>query len=651
MRSGSLLVLLSFVCACAPDRLQDVEQSVILSPAAVSFGRVITGTQRSRAVEVHNAGRSAMVFAARVQGPGAFSTPPAGSTWQVEAGGHRTLELLFAPQEPGLADGVLVVEAAGRRWEVALSAEAVVAEACETQNPCEVAAFDPDLGCVSRPAAEGALCSSPCVVEGVCQSGRCVGTAESCDDGNACTTDSCDATRGCRHDSRVCDVPADPCQAAACDPVSGCTTVDVVDGTACGPTDCVTANVCLSGQCRAVPAVDGLECAPATPCQAAGRCAAGTCATPQATPPAPTWSYAPAPGRSLWRAQPPAVDAQGNLYVAEYSEDGTDSAQLVSFTSTGFERFRTHLPRGAWWLAVHPDVPQVLAFGHQLQAYDTTGKRQWSISLPEVVTGESPGAYSAVALSQPARWAVMVNTGVSAHKGTVVVLDAPTGAVSWKRTWDGDVSPLASGDGQQIVVGGSPCWGQMRATETVDSGSGTTVATGPAGRHRAWTRDLVVLSSSDAIRYLDSSGQELARSSVAPQDLLLARISPRHIWQLSIRPYMAALEVQARTGWLRTSVQLPADDASSLVLTNRASALLLLHQGNSDFLHEVREDGTTAYTCPLAGPEIDWISVGDEQIVGFSGTTLRAWKAPGLRPASEGFTEHGGGPSRSGRAR
>jgi alpha-tubulin suppressor-like RCC1 family protein len=123
---------------------------------------------------------------------------------------------------------------------------------------------EPDVSghaCVVSVAPDGERCSDACLTEGTCHAGVCEGTARSCDDGDACTVDVCEAATGCGHVPRVCPAPADPCRAAACDPLGGCLEIVASDGTRCGPSDCVTAHVCIAGACVARPVPASAACA------------------------------------------------------------------------------------------------------------------------------------------------------------------------------------------------------------------------------------------------------------------------------------------------------------------------------------------------------------------------------------------------------
>jgi hypothetical protein len=212
---------------------------------------------------------------------------------------------------------------------------------CMPSAPCHDSRFVVDAGtCVETVSPDDTPCTSQvaCLDSAACFQGECVGRAAACSDGNACTEDACDLVAGCIHfdTSARCPAASDPCHAASCDADAGCGVTEVPDGTLCGLHDCITAAVCLAGECKMGVAVpEGFECIPASPCQAAGRCRSQVCVQPPPVPLVPAWSYDPWPN-SVYGVPAPFVDGQGNAYW--YEEGG--SVELVSVTPQGFMRFR-----------------------------------------------------------------------------------------------------------------------------------------------------------------------------------------------------------------------------------------------------------------------------------------------------------------------
>ncbi len=79
--------------------------------------------------------------------------------------------------------------------------------ACGDGNLCTDDSCDASTGCVNL--ANAATCSdgSVCTLSDACSEATCkAGTAQSCDDSNACTIDSCDAIKGCQHTLMTCGV-------------------------------------------------------------------------------------------------------------------------------------------------------------------------------------------------------------------------------------------------------------------------------------------------------------------------------------------------------------------------------------------------------------------------------------------------------------
>jgi len=154
---------------------------------------------------------------------------------------------------------------------------------CDDGNLCTADSCDPVLGCQSAPVADGTSCADGTVCNGAetCVAGTCTaGTPLVCDDGNVCTADSCDPVLGCQSapvadgtscaDGTVCNgaetcvagtctagTPlvcddGNPCTADSCDALLGCQSTAVADGTSCADgTVCNGAETCVAGACTA----------------------------------------------------------------------------------------------------------------------------------------------------------------------------------------------------------------------------------------------------------------------------------------------------------------------------------------------------------------------------------------------------------------
>jgi hypothetical protein len=261
---------------------------------------------------------------------------------EVPGGTEVSLEVVFTPSVLGPATGTLFLDDVA----VPVTGEGVEATACAASTPCDEVHFDPDsLSCVHSVSEDGAQCADElqCIEAGSCRSGVCVGQAARCDDADACTTDACAIGRGCQHSATECASPANPCLAPTCDPLLGCGSAPVQDGTPCGAVSCELANICLAGACRAVVPPEGFTCAPESACRGEGVCHQRACVVPQETDLHPRWTYTSNDGDFRFEG---VTDAQGNWYWVECGgptkpSTPTYRCTAVSVTAEGFERFRT----------------------------------------------------------------------------------------------------------------------------------------------------------------------------------------------------------------------------------------------------------------------------------------------------------------------
>lgn len=177
---------------------------------------------------------------------------------QVARSSHSNITVRYAPTAAGHDSTKLFVGTLA----VPLSGDARAEADCPPKL-CNDVFFDTlSRSCASKPVDDGTACHTGCTA-GACQSGTCVGSPISCDDGNGCTVDSCSEPGGCSHSAQSCPAPSDPCKAGACDPVKGCIEQAVPDGTSCGEDLCVssTSAICLSGSCVRRPRLAGTRCA------------------------------------------------------------------------------------------------------------------------------------------------------------------------------------------------------------------------------------------------------------------------------------------------------------------------------------------------------------------------------------------------------
>jgi hypothetical protein len=275
---------------------------VRFSQEELAFPATYVGASREGGVRVVSAGRSTVrVTWNRVQEPFSVEELPE----RVRPSEESTVKVRFAPHAEGTFSATLVgTEEGGRTVKLRLSGEARPAPPCPAPVACHRFTFDVAREeCVEEVLEDGTACDpgNACVLDAVCQQGRCKGRERVCDDGNACTTDVCSPLDGCQ------SVPAPPCpgdgtcQEGWCDPQRGCQLRPAPNGTFCGEArGCDLADVCVEGACVKRDPPDHFVCAPASPCQGEGRCQGSVCVRPPAAVLVPDWTYdAAAEGRKL----------------------------------------------------------------------------------------------------------------------------------------------------------------------------------------------------------------------------------------------------------------------------------------------------------------------------------------------------------------
>ncbi|MBK7857321.1 MAG: tenascin-X [Archangiaceae bacterium] len=290
---GKLTVALVLVLAasCREPGLQSSMGQLHLEPERVSFGTLYVGQTVEAHLSVRNDGRSrATIEWKELDAPFQVVLLP----FEAEPGMNDVV-VRVTPLTEGSFHGTLGFDFDGKHQEADLFAAASTSPQCPVTDSCRQSTFNPATGkCEERERQDGSACdmNSVCISGGTCQSGRCVGTPISCDDGNACTVDVCNATNGCEH------LPAPPCPGdgaclkGVCDPLSGCGLAPMDDGSACGPVQtCEQAQVCIAGACVMRDPPDGYLCAQASPCQGEGHCAGSACVRAPASELKATWNY------------------------------------------------------------------------------------------------------------------------------------------------------------------------------------------------------------------------------------------------------------------------------------------------------------------------------------------------------------------------
>jgi len=147
---------------------------------------------------------------------------------------------------------------------------------CDPKSPCQVGKCDSATGtCKFADKPDGSACDAgdPCVVNGACVLGQCVGKPNPCDDANPCTADACTKEKGCVHQFN----------ADTCDDGSSCTKDDHCKNGACqgSPIPCDDGETCTSDSCDPVKgcqhvAITG-PCDDGNPCTSGDWCASGKC--------------------------------------------------------------------------------------------------------------------------------------------------------------------------------------------------------------------------------------------------------------------------------------------------------------------------------------------------------------------------------------
>jgi hypothetical protein len=196
---------------------------------------------------------------------------------------------------------------------------------CEDGNPCTLDECG-EGECVREQAPDGTACAAA-GGEGLCLAGRCELVEcladVDCGDGDACNGVELCVGNACRTGAAPACGGATACTAASCDPVLGCLTTPVPDGTACDDADpattddrctagsCAgvvppppppppacdaascedgnfcTVDACLDGGCSHAPAPDGTACDDGSAATLDDQCRAGVCAGTLAPEPPP----------------------------------------------------------------------------------------------------------------------------------------------------------------------------------------------------------------------------------------------------------------------------------------------------------------------------------------------------------------------------
>jgi hypothetical protein len=650
MRRAVGLVLLLTAVGCERPRVVGLAPGSLDVPEALNFEPTALGYSRVATVSLTNRTRVPVTVTVAATPP--FSAP---HEVTVPGGAELGLEVTFSPLEAGLAEGTLEVGPA----RVALRGEGLVVPACETAGPCEVVRFDPDAArCVRETKRDGEACTDlvACLEAGVCRAGACVGQAARCDDANPCTTDSCRVGFGCQHAAVECTPPTNPCHAARCDAVLGCTTGPVVDGTPCGAVSCDEANICLAGACRAVTPPDGFRCAPETMCQAEGVCRQRACVRPAPHALSATWTYT---ATAAWLMFEGVNDPAGNWYWLECAPSGCSA---VSYTSQGFERFRTAVSRpssarfGSGQL--HADDRFIVAAGGLTALDARTGAVAWRALTSEwILELAEDGAGQGFALTrlvtspgQPSHSLVRFSLATGAELGRVAIGDDPRG--------------LVLDDGGRVYVAWSA---PIPATSRFASFDSTL---GVRNSHAIGDERPLYVIGDRVVMSDDSERSTLDGALVVPRGMPLRALGGlatpdvrfRATWDGQARPPRLHVERQSGANAPMQVLEVDSSGTFSGFLTRDGSALLLTSWENTS-VHLVPATGTSAERCELldfwgtnlAGFNGSWLVVSPSDVDIFDdrlfGQRLMFFETGDLGIAPHGWTSVNGTPGGARRPR
>lgn len=672
---------IAVIAGCGSERMRDASAPLRIHPASIEFPRTFLGHPRTADVTVENASRSSRTARLELERP--FS---AAEELELPGGSTHVVTVTFAPVEPGPAGGVLRVLSEGEELTVPITGTGETLPSCTPSATCRISRLDPDRGeCVEEVSPDGASCAEGCLVDGHCVQGSCIGTGRSCDDRNACTVDACDTHAGCVHLDAQCTPPEDPCKAAYCDPVEGCAIADAPDGTRCGPSDCITARVCLTGVCREVAVPEGMRCGEESPCQPKGICRNQQCERPPASVLSPAWTVTAAADHELFF--PGVADESGNLYWAECPRFG--GCILVSTTRQGLLRYRSpmagvtlHRSYEPGWLVLQGDL--VISSAHQnvVEAYRAAdGALVWRRDLLVELSAEL-GAHGGWPSVRPGSivsgGATRVYVKADGFLGNerqgawIFALNARSGAIEWR-------SPRQQANSYRMV---SDELGNLYfAVEGAASAPFELVSFSSLGQER-WRRPdlhLVPVATRGGQLFLGGSSQVVSAFTGSDlyrvanpgegHDVLLQDATGYRVLRDAFDPNAdprvcsgssKLIRFDVSTGNVRWQSPLSGFPWTAGLLTSEQSVVVASGPGTDaeddqvpeSWLQEIASDGREIFSCELPTgfyqePSVlvpgYWIVANWQQVVAFP--------VPGLAPATSGWTAPAGSMARTGRAR
>lgn len=558
IRKLSMLVVCALAASSCRDRaLADSSMELLVNPERLNLGQVFVGHRSAQKLELRNAGRQSIDVTLSVESP--FEVP---TSLTLGGGESREIDAALLANRVGFLRGTISITWGTNTKEVPIEAIAVQPPECPARD-CRIFTFDPSSGaCTETISADGTTCgtTNQCIVSGVCMAGECVGQARDCNDDNACTNDACDAASGCIHDAVACAASTDPCVAPVCDAVTGCGFAPVVDGAACGTNDCMTAHVCIGGQCVTRPAPDGSECSAPTVCRGAGLCRNQVCELPTSNALSPRWRYTPPADHEV--AFLGHVDALGNLYATE-SWIGAPMAQgngpqgeqdaedrngfgiaclpdeadggsfcgappnpnvpitaLLSLTPNGVVRFKVQVTTGCAG-CTYGHFFAIDSAGHRLfftsmgetQARSTDdGRLLWKITPTSGIPGYDVRSDGGAAFSMSAPLligndvvGIPVIEGVSDHHSYVQAFDRATGSFRWQFHRKGHLYGTGVAGNGELWTSSANCWAVAGEMARVNGAGVTLGAQFVQWIPSSYGQDYAVGASSGSLQYLDDS--------------------------------------------------------------------------------------------------------------------------------------------------
>jgi hypothetical protein len=407
----SCFALFGASCRCGGS-VDSIGTSFRVEPAQIDFGRVLVGQRATKSIQVIADSRSDVTVTLSTEQP--FDTAASAT---VPGASERGIDITF-DATLGQFEKTLTLQSGDIVKTVTLRGEGLNALGCVPSAPCRVSTYSLESNsCVESIAPEDSACepTSLCLERGRCKAGQCLGVARNCDDNNQCTIDGCAADVGCVYAPVRCPLPSKPCEVATCSPSRGCGTASAPDFALCGAVDCNKANVCIAGQCANIDTPEGFPCGQAIACLPEPTCQAKKCTRPDAGPWLPDWVQA-VPGTqdkvdtalvenngalyfSVCGVSPPSASAGQDSDAGRDGDAGFDSdggldagpfCALVSYTSTGFERFVTPLAADENARVLSADLTRVtVASDAQVSVFSPTKGQRLEALNPPPLSGSS----------------------------------------------------------------------------------------------------------------------------------------------------------------------------------------------------------------------------------------------------------------------